>query len=117
MRSVVVLPEPDGPSIEKNSPSQDLEVDLRDRDDVPEPLPDALEAHGRLPSPCVLAVRRDGWSGGGDSHSSGGSQWTAAWRVTDGRRSAGVGAHLAPARVARTLRARSSRCQAGTATW
>ena len=29
IRSVVVLPEPDGPSIEKNSPSRDLEVDAR----------------------------------------------------------------------------------------
>ena len=33
-RSVVVLPEPDGPSIVKNSPARDLEVDAVDRDDV-----------------------------------------------------------------------------------
>ena len=33
-RSVVVLPEPDGPSSVKNSPSRDLEVDAVDRNHV-----------------------------------------------------------------------------------
>ena len=51
MRSVVVLPEPDGPSIEKNSPSRDLEVDARDRDDVAVALLEALEADGRRGRP------------------------------------------------------------------
>ena len=31
MRKVVVLPQPDGPSSERNSPSPDLEVDAVDR--------------------------------------------------------------------------------------
>ena len=34
IRSTVVLPEPDGPSIAKNSPSRDLEVDRVDGHDV-----------------------------------------------------------------------------------
>ena len=46
-RSVVVLPEPDGPSSVKNSPCLDLEVDAVDRDDVAVGLAHALEAHGR----------------------------------------------------------------------
>ena len=44
IRSVVVLPEPDGPSIEKNSPSRDLEIDAGDRDHVAVALHDPLEA-------------------------------------------------------------------------
>ena len=43
MRSVVVLPDPDGPSIEKNSPSTHVEVDAVDGDDVAETLLDLLE--------------------------------------------------------------------------
>ena len=38
-RSVVVLPQPDGPSSEKNSPGVDLQVDAVDRGDVGEALP------------------------------------------------------------------------------
>ena len=38
MRSVVVLPQPDGPSSEKNSAALDLERDVVDRDDVVEAL-------------------------------------------------------------------------------
>ena len=44
MRRQVVLPEPEGPSIEKNSPCADLEVDAVDGNDVTEALRDALEA-------------------------------------------------------------------------
>ena len=44
IRSVVVLPQPDGPSSAKNEPARDLERDPVDRDDVVEALRDVLEA-------------------------------------------------------------------------
>ena len=43
MRSVVVLPQPDGPSIVKNSPRRHLQVDAVDGDDVAEALGQLLE--------------------------------------------------------------------------
>ena len=44
IRSVVVLPEPEGPSIVKNSPRCDLEVDARDRDHLAVVLGEAGQA-------------------------------------------------------------------------
>ena len=38
IRSVVVLPQPDGPSSEKNSPGPIIEVDVVDGDDLAEHL-------------------------------------------------------------------------------
>ena len=43
MRSVVVFPQPLGPSSEKNSPALDLERDVVDRGDIVEPLRQRLE--------------------------------------------------------------------------
>ena len=43
--SVVVLPEPEGPSSVKNSPCLDLEVDAVDGDDLAVRLAHALEAN------------------------------------------------------------------------
>ena len=43
IRSVVVLPQPDGPSRAKNEPGRDVEVDPVDRDEVPELLADAAQ--------------------------------------------------------------------------
>ena len=47
IRSVVVFPQPDGPSSEKNSPCLDLEVEPAHRDRVAEALGHALEANCR----------------------------------------------------------------------
>ena len=67
IRSVVVLPEPDGPSIEKNSPSRDVEVDAGHRHDVAEALLDALESHGdgrrRIAARARRAFGRDRQAG------------------------------------------------------
>ena len=46
IRSVVVLPHPDGPSSEKNSPAADLEVDAVDRHLVAERLGQPGQRHG-----------------------------------------------------------------------
>ena len=43
IRSVVVLPQPDGPSIEKNSPRRIVEVGVVDRDEGPEALRDVVD--------------------------------------------------------------------------
>ncbi len=71
IRSVVVLPEPDGPSIVKNSPAGDVEVDSVDRDDISVPLGQASDADVRAAAPSsakrllqdgeplVQLVRRD----------------------------------------------------------
>ena len=59
MRSVVVLPQPDGPSSEKNSPSRDLERQVVDRDDlVAELLGDPIEPNVRLWQLCQPRVGR-----------------------------------------------------------
>ena len=60
IRSVVVLPEPDGPSIEKNSPSRDVEVDPVDRDDDVAVALDArrLEPDGGTPRACGTGSQR-----------------------------------------------------------
>ena len=44
IRSEVVLPQPDGPSSEKNSPARDLDRHVVDRDHVAEALRDGVEA-------------------------------------------------------------------------
>ena len=44
MRSVVVLPQPDGPSMTKNSPSSTVKVESCDRDEVGELLSQILDA-------------------------------------------------------------------------
>ena len=53
MRSVVVLPQPEGPSSVRNSPERDLEVDGVDRRDLAEALRDSAELDvrrgGRIP--------------------------------------------------------------------
>ena len=58
MRSIVVLPQPEGPSIEKNSPRPDLEARVVDGDEVAVALADVLDrddgravgcAHAALP--------------------------------------------------------------------
>ena len=55
IRSVVVLPQPDGPSIEKNSPRADAEVGVLHRDEVAEPLGDVIEHDHVLPVPGCSA--------------------------------------------------------------
>ena len=45
MRSVVVLPQPDGPSRDRNSPRSDLEVDVVDGGDGSEVLGQLDEFH------------------------------------------------------------------------
>ena len=64
MRSEVVLPQPDGPSIEKNSPRVDLDRDVVDRDHVAEALRHAVEADldwafvvGHSPPPARVDCR------------------------------------------------------------
>ncbi len=47
IRRVVVLPQPLGPSIVKNSPCGDVEVDVVDGGEVPEPLDDGPEGDAR----------------------------------------------------------------------
>ena len=47
-RSVVVLPEPDGPSSVKNSPARDLEVDAVDGDHLAVGLADPAQPDGGL---------------------------------------------------------------------
>jgi hypothetical protein len=47
MRRQVVLPEPDGPSSVKNSPSEDVETDVVDGFHVAKVTADAIETHGR----------------------------------------------------------------------
>ena len=49
IRSVVVLPQPLGPSSEKNSPSRDRERDPAHGAGLPEALADALEGDGDVP--------------------------------------------------------------------
>ena len=56
IRRIVVLPQPEGPRIEKNSPARIDEIGLVHGDEVAEPHRDALEldilaAHG-VPTPC-----------------------------------------------------------------
>ena len=46
IRSVVVLPQPEGPSSEKNSPLRDVEVEVVDHGLLAELLGQAAEAHG-----------------------------------------------------------------------
>ena len=46
MRSVVVLPQPDGPMIEKNSPRSICRSRLRTRDEVAEALLDSRDVDG-----------------------------------------------------------------------
>ena len=61
MRSVVVLPEPDGPSIVKNSPAGDVEVDAVDRDDVAVALGQASDADvGRARRSGAKRLLQDG---------------------------------------------------------
>ena len=55
IRSTVVLPLPDGPSSEKNSPSSIDEVDAVDGDDVAERLDEPDELDGRR-EPDVVAA-------------------------------------------------------------
>ena len=60
MRRVVVLPQPEGPSSETNSPSLQLEVEAVDRRDVAEALLDAAQrelAHDGPPQHEVAADR------------------------------------------------------------
>ena len=52
-RSTVVFPEPDGPSIEKNSPSQIVEIDAVDGRDRPEAAGETTQVDGEL----VIGVR------------------------------------------------------------
>ena len=47
MRSVVVFPQPDGPSMAKNSPSSIVEIDGVDRGDVAEAFGDARVSSNR----------------------------------------------------------------------
>ena len=58
IRSTVVLPEPDGPSMEKNSPSPMVEVDVVDRSDGAEPAREAAQRDG---SPRARARSRVGF--------------------------------------------------------
>ena len=51
IRSSVVLPEPDGPSIVKNSPRRDVEIDAGDSLDAAVGLPHPAQAHGRRRRP------------------------------------------------------------------
>ena len=47
-RSIVVLPEPDGPSSEKNSPRRDVEVDRLERDGLSERLAQLRSRYRRI---------------------------------------------------------------------
>ena len=58
IRSVVVLPQPDGPSIEKNSPLADGEVGLVYGDEAAEALGDVLEVDDRIPADRRLSLHR-----------------------------------------------------------
>ena len=61
IRSVVVLPQPEGPSIEKNSPRSMAKSRLLDRDVAAEALDDVLERDDRV---ADAGVRR---AGGGEA--------------------------------------------------
>ena len=58
IRSVVVLPEPDGPSSVRNSPRRDVEVDAVDGDGAAERLAAARGGEGRPRSAPVAAAAR-----------------------------------------------------------
>ena len=67
IRSVVVLPEPDGPSIEKNSPSRTSRSTPSTADDIAEPLVDTVEADGDRrsrprPDRCRWGLGEARWS-------------------------------------------------------
>ena len=49
IRNVVVLPQPLGPSMVKNSPVRDVELHLANGDELAEVLADPVEANGRVP--------------------------------------------------------------------
>ena len=57
IRRQVVLPEPDGPSMEKNSPSANVQVDAVDRREVAEPLHHAVHPDGAHRRPPEHASR------------------------------------------------------------
>ena len=63
IRSVVVLPEPEGPSMVKNSPARDLQVDPGDRDNLTVALGEAGQADiGRRSSYVRHVIRAGGES-------------------------------------------------------
>ena len=58
MRSSVVLPQPEGPSSAKNSPFENIERELVDRDNGAEAFGDPLEAHQRAAASRAAAANR-----------------------------------------------------------
>ena len=116
IRRVVVLPEPDGPSIEKNSPSAISRSMPGDGHDVAEALLDALEPDGRglAASPARASVRsgvrrRVPWG----RRSDGGGGSCAVHRTARGGRDRRAARRVlrtaAACRSGRTLRAGASR--------